>query len=422
MILIMLSVLSVTQAMPNTGGIDLSVNVDKNKMNFYPGIGGLGKGISAGIDFYLNKTVLCSSDVDGSTGFCTSDAECSYGKGRAIGSCDLGGVCCKVESSCASTSDFPVTYFQNPAYPQADTDDVSCNFNIEVSKKVCQLRVDFEDFEIPGPDLSGVCLNTNNFKIYAASSPSGILGGTSQSGLCGINRGQHLYVSVQPGDVVQMHFTLSGIGAVPAATFISLNSDLQYKWNLKVTQVECSSDDTGMAALEAPSGCLQYFRGNFGTMSSFGMDGTNAFAPDQNYYICIAQDADDRRNACGIDLRAVMFGMPVAEAACQPGDLPVGGAAECCTADPADASIGINSVVSLGAGAVAAVGNPRFRYCGLSLGGTTNQIVNDHPSPYMIHVRSGVGRIARTGVPPVSAPPNIDIGFQLNYKIITGSC
>merc|ERR1712202_120837 len=68
---------------------------------------------------YDAKTILCTADSDdASTGFCTSNNKCKDSGGRWIGDCVSGGTCCKIESSCASTSDYPVTYFQSPKYPE----------------------------------------------------------------------------------------------------------------------------------------------------------------------------------------------------------------------------------------------------------------------------------------------------------------
>merc|ERR1719249_576174 len=63
--------------------------------------------------------------------------------------------------------------------------------------------------------------------------------------------------------------------------------------------------------LEAPTGCLQYFQDSYGTISSFNLDGTSLFAPSQDYYVCLGLDPEDSRNACGVELRAQTFGLPV---------------------------------------------------------------------------------------------------------------
>jgi len=374
-----------------------------------------------------DMTILCTSDTDDTTGFCASEQACANGRGRSIGTCGMG-VCCKIEASCASTTTFPVTYFTSPSYPDTDSMDVACNLNVEVKRKVCQLRVDFLDFELPGPARDGRCQNTNSFKIFSRANPRGILGGDEQNGLCGLNEGQHLYVPVEPSDVVQMHFTLSGTGTIPNSLVQSLNSQTSYKWNLKITQVECGSDNEAMTWLEAPSGCLQYFQDSFGTLTSFNLDGISPFSPSQDYWICVGQENDDPRNACGVELRAQTFGIPVDNTPgaedgaiipdpsnpyqtvpeCQLGDRLVNTRtkAQCCVA-PNSASLGVVASDDNKPGSL------RYHYCGERLG-DSNQIVTN-PRPYVLNVRSPKW-------PKDWEVPKYAVGFQIQYKINTGSC
>merc|ERR1712034_182680 len=287
-----------------------------------------------------DMTILCTSDTDDTTGFCASEQACANGRGRSIGTCGMG-VCCKIEASCASTTTFPVTYFTSPSYPDTDSMDVACNLNVEVKRKVCQLRVDFLDFELPGPARDGRCQNTNSFKIFSRANPRGILGGDEQNGLCGLNEGQHL---------------------------------------------------------DAPSGCLQYFQDSFGTLTSFNLDGISPFSPSQDYLICVGQENDDPRNACGVELRAQTFGIPVDNTPgaedgaiipdpsnpyqtvpeCQLGDRPVNTRtkAQCCVA-PNSASLGVVASDDNKPGSL------RYHYCGERLG-DSNQIVTN-PRPYVLN-------------------------------------
>eukprot|EP00092_Neocalanus_flemingeri_P023703 GFUD01025708.1.p1 GENE.GFUD01025708.1~~GFUD01025708.1.p1 ORF type:complete len:458 (-),score=54.71 GFUD01025708.1:63-1436(-) len=425
-----------------------------------------------------DMTILCTADSgEDSTGFCTASNKCQESNGRSIGNCESGGVCCKVEASCASTMTDPVTYFQSPGYPEAATQDVACNSNVRVNKKVGQLRVDFIDFEIPGPRQDGRCETNNVFRTFAPSAPNGILGGNEQVGLCGLNKGQHLYIEVEPNDVVQMHFTLSGTSVIPNDMAVSLASSVAYKWNLKITQVEFDSDNEAMKELEAPAGCLQYFKDNFGSLTSFNLDGVSRFSPEQNYFICISQKADrDFRTDCGVELRAQVFGLPFGSpAGCEPGDSAVvteeatdeateegtdegteegtdeateegtdeateevvdeateegtdeateegtDEATEEGADEAADEATGCTMCCvasdSSSLGVVAYdEGLPdtlRYRYCGKKLGGG-NQITTE-PSPYMINVKSGTW--ART-----KQLPDWAVGFHLTYKINFGSC
>jgi len=374
-----------------------------------------------------DDTILCVSDTDESTGFCATESECSDQEGRSIGTCSRG-VCCKVEQSCARSSSLPVSYFTNPAYPDTDLLDVSCNLNIRVRKNVCQVRLDFVDFELPAPGPDGRCDSNNNFKLYGPYNPKGLLGGDEQNGLCGLNQGQHLYVQVDPGNIVQLHFTLSGTGTIPNSLITSLTSQASYKWNLKITQIECGGDNEAMKMLEAPTGCLQYFQDSYGTISSFNLDGTSLFAPSQDYYVCLGLDPEDSRNACGVELRAQTFGLPVGPTdgalvenlngdgqipECQLGTVLINSLdpeklMQCCVA-PGSASIAM----------VAQDTNPpeqlRYHYCGIRLG-PSNQVVSI-PQPYMLNVRSPSWDHNRDVSSNAYA-----VGFQLIYKTLTGSC
>ena len=258
------------------------------------------------------------------------------------------GICCKIESSCASVSTSPVTYFVNPSFPEVDIEDVSCNLNVRPARGVCQLRVDFLDFEIPGPGEDGRCLAQNVFRIFAPSFPNGMLGNSEDVGLCGLNAGQHIYIPVDTRDIVQMHFMLTGTGTVPNSQTSTLSSQRGFKWNLKITQIECGGDNEEMNDLTAPEGCLQYYKDNFGEIRSFNMDGISRFSPSQDYYICLDKERSDTRKACSVELRARQFGLPVdpaIETACIPGNLAVnpnlpGGTgsltqlSQCCVANP----------------------------------------------------------------------------------------
>jgi len=377
---------------------------------------------------YNEDTILCNSDTDDLTGFCSTESSCADQEGRSIGSCSQGGVCCLIEHSCAKSTDLPVSYFTNPAYPDTDLLDVSCNLNVRVRPKVCQVRLDFIDFELPAPGPDGRCTSNNNFKLYAPYNPKGLLGGDEQNGLCGINQGQHLYIQVDPGNIVQLHFTLSGTGTIPNSLITSLTSQSSYKWNLKVTQIECGGDNEAMNMLEAPTGCLQYFQDNYGTISSFNLDGYSMFAPSQDYYVCIGLDPEDARNACGIELRGQTFGIPVGQKdgamvedpsnpgtevpECQLGDallnkLDSWNMLPCCVA-PDSASVAVVSKDSNG-------DQLRYHYCGTKLG-PSNQIISE-PRPYMFNVRSPSWAQDRDVQKYTYA-----VGFQFIYKTITGSC
>ena len=68
-----------------------------------------------------------------------------------------------------------------------------------------------------------------------------------------------------------------------------------YKFGLWITQIECD----GTSAMEAPSGCTQYFLGQSGIIKTFNFEGVQYLA-STNYNICIRTEKD----ACFMQLEA----------------------------------------------------------------------------------------------------------------------
>ena len=91
-----------------------------------------------------------------------------------------------------------------------------------------------------------------------------------------------------------------------------------------------------MADFEAPSGCLQYFKDTFSSITSFNFDGRAKFSPGQDYSICFGDSmANMGKRTCGFTLRAVSWGLPVAQSEggkCVSGEWPVSKKGKvCCT-------------------------------------------------------------------------------------------
>ena len=77
--------------------------------------------------------------------------------------------------------------FINPMYPAQDIMSGSCNFRVVVSNpSVCQLRVDFVDTELHGPE-AGNC--AEQFLIV-----SGDVWKPGFEKICGVNPDQHFYL------------------------------------------------------------------------------------------------------------------------------------------------------------------------------------------------------------------------------------
>merc|ERR1712168_72711 len=193
--------------------------------------------------------------------------DCSeMGPGAQVNDAKMG--CCQSVIGCGETfpEDVHLAYYRNPSWPESDKGSLSCNIVIKVLPKVCQLRIDFLEFELPAPDVRKCeCSAKNSMVFHAPQKPLGILGRTDQ-GLCGINTGQHLYIPVAEEETLQIITTLDGHMKVPYhKSSLAADQNTAYKWNIKITQIECT-EEKGVCFqdLNAPDGCVQYYKESFG--------------------------------------------------------------------------------------------------------------------------------------------------------------
>ena len=205
----------------------------------------------------------CKADND-KTGLCFTGSECSSRSGEARGDCANGfGVCCVFIHTCGMgsgvlTLDNKVDYLENANYPQEDEDPSMCLAQIQpCNENICQIRIDFEDFEMDaGSEPKRPC-NRDSVKISS--------GGGSDLGigdLCGDNIGQHIYIPVKRGmGGASIRISTSGRGT-------AANITQGYKWKMKVTQLDCKDDFDEIA----PDGCIQYHTEQEGMIKSFNFD------------------------------------------------------------------------------------------------------------------------------------------------------
>jgi hypothetical protein len=211
-------------------------------------------------------------------GTCYSNWECDDRGGESSGNCASGfGRCCVIaKSDDKSSVDEPISYFQNPDYPQsseARTD--SRQFTIQVSDEdICQVRIDFDDFDLAPQTGLGEC-DDQYLTIEGIDHQ-----------FCGDNAGQHVYL---PIDSVPASLDLE-------VTIASDENDYDYKHSLRITQIDCNTNNDYMKEIRAPDGCTQYFYDTSGEITSFNYDGVNMYQKNQDYAICVKKDA----NMCGI--------------------------------------------------------------------------------------------------------------------------
>ena len=192
----------------------------------------------------------CVSTLSARVGTCKKREECQASHGLPDGSCALSlGVCCTKPFTCGSLIMGNVSLISNPGYPAPSQASDACQFTITKMPTASQIRLDFEDFEIGGVDEEGKC-SQDVFEVEGANP------GFKIPKLCGMNRGQHLYIPVDKTGLlsqVKLRFVFSGTPA-----------DRLYK--IRVTQLGLDHP------VLAPAGCLQYFTGRNGEVSSFNFE------------------------------------------------------------------------------------------------------------------------------------------------------
>merc|ERR1719427_224464 len=247
----------------------------------------------------------CSSATTGRNGTCYTTSECQAKGGSSSGSCASSfGVCCVFEKSCgAGNIAENCTYFTSSSFSAGS----SCVLGIcKCSSDVCQLRLDFETFSISNPvtDTTATITATSNragncdTDSFSVTSP----GGKAPPLICGVNTGQHMYIPASD----QCNQLTSNFGSASTATTSA--------FTIKITQIECSSKRL------APSGCLQYFTGDTGTIETFNYNSAGGtLLASHDYSACVRNG----RTFCAICYFSSIFKLSVPNAIAAIGTLGV---------------------------------------------------------------------------------------------------
>lgn len=250
--------------------------------------------------------------VDGSEGTCFTSAECTEKGGEARGKCASDfGVCCisVVDPNCPSDIKLNNTRIVNPGYPgdldttaecassasDASTRQISRNarqtvtvaltyeYTIKkISDDVTQMRLDFLDFDISG-SVNGDCTN-DTMTITGVDT---ITDRIMPTNFCGVNHGQHVYLSVKDSTEIKITINIASANA--------------QSWVILVSQYESTQTD-----YIAPRGCLQYFREEAGTFMTFNHNsGKGELLNNQMYNICLQQ----LDQYCDVSLTASNFAL-----------------------------------------------------------------------------------------------------------------
>jgi len=216
----------------------------------------------------------CNTLMADMQGLCLTAEECDDRSGTASGNCASGfGVCCftSVDDNMATITN-TMTYISNPGFPTqvtAGTAAQTFTYPIQALASTSQIRLDFQTGVFDQPTATtGVC-GSDTVTYTQASTSSG---GT----LCGTLTGQHLYL--ENSGTANMANTL-------AISISTANANVMRSWKILVTILE-----VGDSSIEGkPSGCLQWFTGETGRITSFNH--LNAQAQGHmlalSYSICI---------------------------------------------------------------------------------------------------------------------------------------
>jgi len=203
----------------------------------------------------------CQTNMVDMLGICITAEECDAQEGgSAAGNCASGfGVCCfTMISDPATAITNNMTYIQNDGFPTGvgatgTVAAVNRAYSIQGGTDISQIRLDFETAVLTAPAADGSCTDA-----ITVTSPS-----TTQMGfeaLCGVLSGQHIYVE-NDGAAVNAVVNIN-----TAATALAGGRS----WKILVRMLEKGSPSL------APEGCLQYFTGTSGRVTSFNHVVNNA--------------------------------------------------------------------------------------------------------------------------------------------------
>jgi len=226
----------------------------------------------------LDLKIPCVGTTSLQAGSCRSDGNCSAVGGVEDGQCALNlGACCAKAPTCGSTSVLNNTFFSNPDYPKGSSESKICPITITKVSGAIQIRIDFLDVNLKGPDANGRC-QTDSVSV------DGVNPGTAPLRLCGKLTGQHIYLPVDQTPITSQ-----------VTIRVSSSGGENKTWMMKISQI------TALQGVKAPAGCMQYKFGELqGNITNFNYD-VKTQSPLGNiagmsYSICFRKEA----GYCGV--------------------------------------------------------------------------------------------------------------------------
>ncbi|XP_023224919.1 uncharacterized protein LOC111625895 [Centruroides sculpturatus] len=220
---------------------------------------------------------------DGRIGVCMEPKICAWKGGVEVGSCQQGRrICCSASRSCGQTISVNGSYFINPEYPESLSSARACSVRLASVSDLCQVRLDFEDLILRGPDSSTGRCEHDALRVTGGDRNDLV------PSFCGSNSGHHAYIEVY-----------SSSGPLTLTVVTSEHAGIDRKWKIKITTIRCESP------WKAPANCLQYYTGITGNFQSFNYDAQNAptvsggYPRNLNYAICFRKES----GRCTIEYR-----------------------------------------------------------------------------------------------------------------------
>jgi len=236
----------------------------------------------------------CVTNMEGQRGICLTADECQTdGNVRAMasGNCASGfGVCCF-----RSANTYPVTItsnlvnIQNTDFPMAETAlngavapaQLNRVVNVQGQGNVCAVKFEFLNVALNAP-AAGTCADTITVTTPNRNPAAGFVPGA----LCGTLTGQHVFVDVAPGNNAMAAVLNINTANAPGAR----------TWQIRIRCIDCNDK----VRRPTSSGCLQYFTGLSGTITSFNgalMGNAQMMLINQNYAVCIKRGP----GMCGVE-------------------------------------------------------------------------------------------------------------------------
>jgi len=245
----------------------------------------------------------CVTNMEGQRGICLTADECQTdGNVRAMasGNCASGfGVCCfRSVNTYPATITSNLVNIQNADFPMAETAlngatapaPINRVVNVQGQGNVCAVKFEFLNVAVAAPSANtvgavnaGTCV-TDQILVTTPNRNPGA--GFVPGALCGTLTGQHMFVDVRPGTNAMAAVLNINTGNVAGPR----------TWQIRIRCIDCNDK----ARLPPTSGCLQYFTGLAGTITSFNgnlMGDAQMMLINQNYGVCIKRGP----GMCGVE-------------------------------------------------------------------------------------------------------------------------